>query len=182
MLKDGVYELCGADELDSYMYQTVGHDAIHLIAQAMDLPLYRTTISGTALNQTSSYGSRLGLAQQAGPSSASRRDETEDLYELLRLVKAKHPEVDAVSVGAILSNYQRVRVEHVAMRPDIAMQPLAFLWQRNQAELLGEMCSADVEAILIKVAGIGLESEDLGRSLKQMRRKLMKLVSNYRYF
>ncbi|PWN87135.1 hypothetical protein FA10DRAFT_256461 [Acaromyces ingoldii] len=169
----------GKDELDSYMYQTVGHDAIHLIAQAMDLPLYRTTISGTALNQTSSYGSRLGLGQQAGPSSASRRDETEDLYELLRLVKAKHPEVDAVSVGAILSNYQRVRVEHVAMRPDIAMQPLAFLWLRNQAELLGEMCSADVEAILIKVAGIGLESEDLGRSLKQMRRKLMKLNAMY---
>lgn len=157
------------------MYQTVGHDAIHLIAQAMELPLYRRTISGSAVNQTSSYGSRLGTQHQRQP-GPSRQDETEDLYELLQLVKSNHPEVNAVSVGAILSNYQRVRVEHVAMRSDIAMQPLAFLWQRNQAELLDEMCTANIEAILIKVAGIGLESEDLGKSLKQMRRKLGKLV------
>lgn len=29
------------------------------------------------------------------------------------VVQVRFPEVDAVSVGAILSNYQRVRVEHV---------------------------------------------------------------------
>ena len=32
------------NELDSYMYQTVGHQAIHLYAEAMGLPLFRGTV------------------------------------------------------------------------------------------------------------------------------------------
>ena len=32
-------------ELDSYMYQTVGHQAIDMYADAMRLPLFRATIS-----------------------------------------------------------------------------------------------------------------------------------------
>lgn len=93
----------GTDELDSYMYQTVGHDAVAAVAAAMDVPLYRHTITGHPLNQEAVYGAR----------EESRDDETEDLYRLLRTVKQHHPAIDAVSVGAILSNYQRVRVEHV---------------------------------------------------------------------
>ena len=34
----------GENELDSYMYQTVGHQAIDLYAEAMDLPLFRGTL------------------------------------------------------------------------------------------------------------------------------------------
>ena len=32
------------NELDSYMYQTIGHQAIDLYAEAMGLPLYRGTL------------------------------------------------------------------------------------------------------------------------------------------
>lgn len=39
-------------------------------------------------------------------------DEVEDLYSLLQEIQ-KEIEFDAVSVGAILSDYQRVRVENV---------------------------------------------------------------------
>lgn len=159
------------DELDSFMYQTVGHDAIHLYAECMALPLYRREIQGGSLVQEADY-------------TVTQNDETEDLFQLLKevkvrefpyfiedrvnrivddegrmlwvigavdiretqrlcwkhsfnplytpgpveslpleninlsrhalpLLKAKHPDVQAVSVGAILSNYQRVRVEHV---------------------------------------------------------------------
>ncbi|KDN39245.1 hypothetical protein K437DRAFT_270346 [Tilletiaria anomala UBC 951] len=177
----------GTDELDSYMYQTVGHDAVHLVAEAMGLPLYRHVITGTAVNQGAQYGSRMPSFSQAKlPSIASNangkekeKDETEDLYELLLKVKAQHPDVEAVSVGAILSNYQRVRVEHVALLPDINLVPLTFLWQRNQADLLDEMVRAGIDAVLIKVAGIGLDERDLGKSLAQMRPKLHKLNSLY---
>lgn len=62
------------DELDSYMYQTVGHQAIDLYAEAMDLPLYRRTIHGSSLDISRSY-------------SETEGDEVEDLYELLHLVK-----------------------------------------------------------------------------------------------
>lgn len=168
------------------MYQTVGHDATHLIGEAMGLPLYRMTISGTAVNQTATYGSRLPATAGSDTAAAAKgdhpvdaqpmHDETEDLYNLLRLVKSHHAEVNAVSVGAILSNYQRVRVEHVARRIDIDMVPLSFLWQRDQRALLDEMCAAGMHSVLIKVAGAGLEERDLGKSLVQMRPKLHKLV------
>ncbi|KAK1138609.1 diphthine--ammonia ligase-like [Acipenser oxyrinchus oxyrinchus] len=62
------------DELDSYMYQTVGHQAIDLYAEAMDLPLYRRTIEGTSLDIGREY-------------SECHGDEVEDLYHLLKLVK-----------------------------------------------------------------------------------------------
>ena len=34
----------GVDELDSFMYQTVGHQGVHHLSEAMELPLLRKTI------------------------------------------------------------------------------------------------------------------------------------------
>ena len=62
------------DEMDSYMFQTVGHHAIELYAEAMGLPLFRSTIKGTAVCQQANY-------------SKSEEDEVEDLYELLIKIK-----------------------------------------------------------------------------------------------
>lgn len=56
------------------MYQTVGHQAIDLYAEAMDLPLYRRTIQGSSLDTSKNYTKTDG-------------DEVEDLYDLLHLVK-----------------------------------------------------------------------------------------------
>lgn len=64
----------GPDELDSYMYQTVGHHAIDLYAEAMALPLYRRTIRGKSMDTGRVY-------------TRCKGDEVEDLYELLKLVK-----------------------------------------------------------------------------------------------
>ncbi|SPO23981.1 uncharacterized protein UTRI_03478_B [Ustilago trichophora] len=166
-------------ELDSYMYQTVGHDAVHLVAEAMGLPLYRRTIKGTAVNQRSEYGSRVPSSSCSASAAATVEDETEDLYHLLLDVKSHHPDIEAVSVGAILSNYQRVRVEHVSLRPEINLTPLTFLWQRSQSELYAEMLEAGLVSILIKVAGIGLDERDLGKTLGQMQTKLERLSAMY---
>jgi len=64
------------DELDSYMYQTVGHNAIDLYAQAMDLPLYRGVIQGSLVDQGKVY-------------KENKQDEVEDLYELLKNIKVR---------------------------------------------------------------------------------------------
>ncbi|POW20215.1 hypothetical protein PSHT_03765, partial [Puccinia striiformis] len=56
---------------------------------------------------------------------------------------------------------------------------LAFLWQRDQAELLCEMVEAPVEAVLIKIAGIGLVPNHLGKSLGEMEPILNNLNSKY---
>lgn len=65
-------------ELDSYMYQTAGHEMIEAVAKALDLPLHRRALQGTSLNVEENY---------AGPQAG---DEVEDLYELLKEVKVRH--------------------------------------------------------------------------------------------
>ncbi|KAF9916045.1 hypothetical protein BX616_004751 [Lobosporangium transversale] len=152
------------DELDSYMYQTVGHDVIHLYKDCLDLPLYRQEIKGTPIEQRSDY-------------IVTAEDETEDLFELLSRVKTAHPGLEAVSVGAILSNYQRIRVENVCAR--LGLVTLAYLWQRDQEELLHEMVEAGVNAILIKIAAIGLKRQHLGQSIKDMLPYLCRMNQEY---
>ncbi|NXF95967.1 DPH6 ligase, partial [Eubucco bourcierii] len=152
------------DELDSYMYQTVGHHAIDLYAEALDLPLYRGFIKGTSVNTGRVY-------------TPCQEDEVEDLYHLMKLVKDKEG-VEGVSVGAILSDYQRVRVEDVCRR--LNLQPLAYLWRRNQEILLKEMISSHIQAIIIKVAAFGLDpDEHLGKTLDEMEPYLLKLSEKY---
>ncbi|XP_075359165.1 diphthine--ammonia ligase isoform X3 [Mycteria americana] len=146
------------DELDSYMYQTVGHHAIDLYADALDLPLYRGFIKGTSVNTGRVY-------------TTCQEDEVEDLYHLMKLIKDKEG-VEGVSVGAILSDYQRVRVEDVCRR--LNLQPLAYLWRRNQEILLKEMISSNIQAIIIKVAAFGLDPDKhLGKTLDQVEPYLL---------
>ncbi|KAF9960605.1 ATP binding domain 4 [Mortierella alpina] len=152
------------DELDSYMYQTVGHDVIHLYRDCLELPLYRQEIKGKPIEQGSDY-------------VKTEQDETEDLFELLAMAKAAHPDLEAVSVGAILSNYQRIRVESVCGR--LGLVTLAYLWQRDQEELLHEMAQAGVNAVLIKIAAIGLKKQHLGKSIGDMFPHLCKMNQEY---
>ena len=72
------------DEIDSYLYQTVGQDAIQLVADALEIPLIRRIITGEAIQQGSEYGSRLTLKH-----GGVQGDETEDLFELLSEVKVR---------------------------------------------------------------------------------------------
>ena len=105
------------------MYQTVGHMGIEKFAEAMELPLYRRTTSGKTEQKGKNY------------EPLDSDDEVEDLYELLKEVKVsvlrtknkKHSQnenfcvtffkekenVEAVAIGAIFSDYQRVRSENV---------------------------------------------------------------------
>lgn len=81
------------------MYQTVGHMGIEKLAEAMGVPLYRRETKG--------------LSNQTGKNYVpTDNDEVEDLYNLLKLTKDEK-NIEAVAVGAIFSDYQRVRVENV---------------------------------------------------------------------
>lgn len=64
------------------MYQTVGQDAIHLVAEALAVPLYRRVITGAAVEQNAEYGGRNAIDAGGVPG-----DETEDMYDLLTTVK-----------------------------------------------------------------------------------------------
>ena len=67
-----------------------------------------------------------------------------------------------------------VRVQLSCQR--LSLTPLSYLWQRDQAELLSEMIAAGMHAVLIKVAGIGLTTRHLGKTLSEMQSTLVKLV------
>ncbi|GAB0092807.1 diphthine--ammonia ligase [Sergentomyia squamirostris] len=155
------------EEMDSYMFQTVGYSGIEMIATALDLPLYRRKTSGTSQKIEQEY-----LFTPDDPA-----DEVEDLYDLLQEVKTVH-NIDAVASGAILSNYQRCRVENVCNR--LHLTSLSYLWRRNQSELLQEMIDSGMEAILIKVATLGLTPEKhLGKTIREIQPEMIKLNNMY---
>ncbi|KAJ3150112.1 ATP binding domain 4 [Geranomyces michiganensis] len=154
----------GKDELDSYMYQTVGHDAIDMYADCMGVPLFRREITGKSLARDADY-------------EVTQHDEVEDLLELLKDVQMAFPNVEGVSSGAILSSYQRVRVENVCARLDLTS--LAYMWRREQDELMQEMVSVGLDAVLIKVASLGLTERHLGKSLKEMYPHLLNMHERF---
>lgn len=81
------------------MFQTVGHEAVELVAEAMGLPLYRAVTRGQSTERGLQYQPQEG-------------DEVEELFDLLQRVQSAEG-VEGVASGAILSDYQRLRVENV---------------------------------------------------------------------
>lgn len=155
------------DELDSYMYQTVGHQAIETIAEALEKPLFRAKIKpGTTINKDLDY------------KVPEKGDEVEVLFNLLKSMRDEHGiDFDAVSVGAIASTYQKTRVENICQRLNLKM--LAYLWGGDQHELLQQMIDNNFDAILIKVACLGLKQCHLGKSIKEMQDFLTKQNSQF---
>ncbi|KPM35085.1 hypothetical protein AK830_g11481 [Neonectria ditissima] len=169
-------------DLNSFMYQTVGHEILPLYAAATGLPLYRLPIGGRAVHHERDYDA----------AGAQDTEETESMLPLLRAIMSRHPEANALCAGAILSTYQRTRVESIALR--LGLVPLAYLWQypvlpppypaastvASETQLLSDMANAGLEARIIKVASAGLDeghlwervsSEDGARRVKSALRK-----------
>lgn len=155
-------------DMDSYMYQTVGHSVIPLYESALGIPLYRAPILGSAVETGREY-----MHSSSSPTDGDG-DETESLVPLLQAVLKDHPSANAVSAGAILSTYQRTRIEDVASR--LGLVSLAWLWMYpslpppeerlkspmemgSPAGLLEDMASCGCEARIIKVASGGLDEE-----------------------
>jgi diphthine-ammonia ligase len=116
---------------------------------------------------------QLGLEYAPAPG-----DEVEDLRALLAAAKAAVPDLGGVCSGAILSDYQRLRVEAVAS--SLGLASLAYLWRRNQASLLAEMAAAPLHAVLVKVAALGLSpARHLGRRLDALTPHLVALERRY---
>ncbi|CAP64915.1 uncharacterized protein PODANS_1_13060, partial [Podospora anserina S mat+] len=150
------------EDLNSHMYQTVGHSIIPLYTEATGIPLYRKAISSYGATQRGKdYSHYVSTPEEV---NERKHDETESMFCLLKGIRQRHPEVNAVCAGAILSTYQRTRVESVAVR--LGLTPLAYLWKfptlpaspgGDDGQLLLDMEQAGLEARIIKVASGGLE-------------------------
>ena len=49
------------------------------------------------------------------------------------------------------------------------------LWQKDQQDVLEEILENEIDARLVKVCSMGLNKRDIGKSLGEMKEKLMKL-------
>jgi diphthine-ammonia ligase len=124
------------DERDSFTFQTVGCGALEHVANAMQLQLVRTPLLGGCVLSTCEY-------------EATEGDEVEDLMRLIEGCIKLYPDAEAVSCGAVLSDYQRLRVENVCRR--LKLTSLAPLWRIPQPLLVRSMLEQGVDAIIVKV-------------------------------
>ncbi|KAL6716454.1 hypothetical protein ACLMJK_006021 [Lecanora helva] len=184
----GISSLSDASEdLNSFMYQTAGHTIVPLYSEALSLPLYRQEIQGSALVQSKDYRApELPLTRSPnGVDTQILQDETESLVPLLRKVIHAHPTVNAICSGAILSTYQRTRVESVARRLNLV--PLSYLWQYPSLPppspdgLLDDMAAAGFDVRIVKVASGGLDEDLLWCNLvdPRTRAKVQKAVNRF---
>ena len=151
-------------ELNSYMYQSVGAEIIEFVAKALDKPLISHTINGLPESKSLGY-------------EKTQNDEVENLFELLQMVKEKYPDVKGVSSGAINSTYQKNRVENICKRLDLIS--LAPLWEIEQVSLLEDMVQNKMDAILIRVCSAGLEEKHLGKSILEIKDYLLYTKDQY---
>lgn len=176
------------EDLNSFMYQTAGHALIPLYSMALGLPLYRQEIIGSALDLSKDYDSALKDARlnARGEKVAKESDdETESLLPLLKKVIAAHPTANAICTGAILSTYQRTRIESIARRLNLI--PLSYLWQYpslpppSPGGLLEDLASAGFDVRIVKVASGGLGDELLWGNLMEatVRRRVQKAVDRF---
>ena len=61
----------------------------------------------------------------------------------------------------------------------LGLTSLTYLWQRNQYDLMKEMCESGLDARIIKVAAIGLTKNHLGKSISELFPALVKLNLMY---
>lgn len=154
------------EDIDSFMYQTVGHSVIPLYAEALKIPLFRQKIVGGSGSMERDYAP---VTNSSSKKAEEEEDETESLVPLLKKVKEAHLDADAICTGAILSTYQRTRIESIALR--LGLVPLSYLWQYpllppyRQTSLLEDMRAIGQDSRIIKVASGALDESFLWKNV-----------------
>lgn len=160
-------------EEESYMYQTAGSEVMPmLVEECLGVPLILYQRKGRSINTSLVYQE----------SNDHKGDEVEDLYQALLEAKDRHPEIEAVSSGAILSTYQRVRVESVCQR--LGLTSLSFLWRRStQHDLLRSMIADGVDAVVVRAsAPPGLvPRRHLGKTLAELEPHFHQFYDRYQF-
>ena len=158
------------EELDSHCFQTVSHSMINLYPQLIDenIPVFRRKLIGRSVHTDLSY-----------PERGVETDEIEDLRALIQFAKER-VKVDAVCSGAILSDYQRLRVERICF--ELNLVSMSYLWKQTpQKRLLEDILNVGrIEAVLVKTAAMGLDPrKHLGKTLAEVKEDLIRIEEEY---
>jgi diphthine-ammonia ligase len=179
------------EQEESYMYQTAGSEVLTvLVEECLGVPLILHTRRGQSVNTSLVYcqdddADNAAADGKDGDSQNNNnitQDEVEDLYQALHKAKQQFPEAEAVCSGAILSTYQRVRIENVCSRLDL--KSFSFLWRRaTQSDVLTQMLDDGMVAVLVRTAAPpGLvPRKHLNKTIGQLQGLFMQLHDKYQF-
>jgi len=118
----------------SYMYHTPNIFLVEKLSEALNISLIKKTTKG------------------------EKEKELEDLKDVLKTL-----DIDGVVSGAIVSTYQKTRIDKICNQ--LGIKSFAPLWGRNQTELIKEIMRNGFEIIITGVSALGLDETWLGRKI-----------------
>ena len=139
-----------SENKDSWMYHAVNIHLTPLIAQALNIPLISTTTKG------------------------QKETELKDLQSLLKPL-----DIDGVISGAIQSEYQRTRIEHICHNLNI--KSFTPLWHKTQHLILKEQINAGFKIIIVSIAAAGFTESWLGKPLTPETLKELEAIQHHHH-
>lgn len=107
----------------------------------------------------------------------SRGEEKEELVALRSVLE--NLEVDGIITGAIASDYQWDRINHIC--EDLGLRMFSPLWRKDPLIVMENMIESGIKAVIATVAAEGLNEKWLGRELNsQTLEDLKSLNEKYR--
>lgn len=103
----------------------------------------------------------------------SEGTEEDDLRALAEALSGL--DVEGVVTGAIASDYQWDRINHVC--EGLGLKVFSPLWRKDQGMLMEELLDAGVKAILVSVSAEGLDPSWLGREIDGPALEELRLLS-----
>jgi diphthine-ammonia ligase len=134
---------------DSYMFHFPNIHLTDYISRALEIPLVKAETSGI------------------------KEKELDDLKKLLASL-----DVDGVVTGAVLSAYQKERIERIC--DELGIKSVAPLWHQDPLEIMRELIDLKFKVIIVGVYAYGLDQTWLGREINP--ETLEKLVELHEKF
>lgn len=103
----------------------------------------------------------------------SHGEEKEELTALKSVLE--NLEVDGIITGAIASDYQWDRINHVC--EDLSLRVFSPLWRKDPLILMENMIESGVKAVIATVAAEGLNEKWLGRELNSQALEDLKVLN-----
>jgi diphthine-ammonia ligase len=166
---------------ESFMYQSAASEAVRCQVQdCCKVPYFEHVRTGTSLHTALVYSHEAPSTnndnepqRQQHQQAQQPHDEVHDMYQALRYaieqLQRQNVTVEAVCCGAILSTYQRVRVEYVVCHL-LQLSSLAYLWRKAPPKVLLDEMLQTMRVVLVKTAAPpGLQPHrHLGQSLADL--------------
>jgi predicted ATP pyrophosphatase (TIGR00289 family) len=134
---------------DSYMFHFPNIHLTDHISRALEIPLVKA------------------------PTSGIKEKELEDLKKLLASL-----DVDGVVTGAVLSSYQKERIDRLC--DELGIKSVAPLWRQDPLEIMKELIALKFKVIIVGVYAYGLDRSWLGREINtETLEKLVELNQKF---